>query len=106
MVGTDGAASREGAWIEPPIPRSRSFSTSPLLSACVCVVCVCSEDVESGLTAIRGARGGEGERDLDDTERLLSRSTVDTEPEKKRGVSHVAGAVADLRFSFSFFSST
>lgn len=60
---------------------------------------MCSEDVESGLTATRGARGGEGERDLEEAERLLW-STVEPELEKKRGVSHVAGAVADRRFSF------
>lgn len=97
--GTGSVSSRAGACIDPPIPRSRSGS---VLLACVwCVVCVCSEDVESGLTATRCGTGGggEGERDLEEVDPLW---TAEPEPEKRRGVSHDAGAVADRRLSFSF----
>lgn len=50
-------------------------------------------DVESGLIAARWALCGCGGGDP-----ALERSTVDPEPEKNRGVSQEAGAVADLRF--------
>jgi len=98
ILGTGGTGSERdcgrGACIELDIPRS--FTPLPLELAWVLVVCVWRVDVESAFMATNGRGGGDSV--------LLSRSlsTVDPEPEKKRGESQEAGAVADLLFSFSF----